>query len=85
MRAPTFATCEELALETRRIFARTAPPFRPKLTVRALRPRPDDWDGEIYRRALALDGKVVEVAGVQTGLPDAPQFIVSGARLSPGV
>ncbi|MBO0724060.1 MAG: hypothetical protein J2P52_00545 [Blastocatellia bacterium] len=68
-----------------------APPFRLDLTVWALRRRPDnevdDWDGEIYRRALALDGKVVEVAVAQTGLPDAPRLEVmtSGARLSPRV
>jgi DNA-3-methyladenine glycosylase II len=68
-----------------------APPFRLDLTVWALRRRPDnrvdDWDGEIYRRALALDGKVVEVAVAQTGLPDAPRLEVMapGARLSPGM
>jgi DNA-3-methyladenine glycosylase II len=74
-----------------------APPFRLDLTVWALRRRPDnrvdDWDGEIYRRALTLDGKVVEVAVAQTGqtrqtgLSDAPRLEVmaSGARLSPGM
>jgi DNA-3-methyladenine glycosylase II len=74
-----------------------APPFRLDLTVWALRRRPDnrvdDWDGEIYRRALTLDGKVVEVAVAQTGqtrqtgLPDAPRLEVMtpGARLSPGM
>jgi DNA-3-methyladenine glycosylase II len=71
------------------------PPFRLDLTVWALRRRPDnqvdDWDGETYRRALALggklDGKVVEVAVMQTGLPDAPriQARVSGARPTSGV
>jgi len=67
------------------------PPFRLDLTVWALRRRPDnrvdDWDGEIYRRALALDGKVVEVAVAQTGLPDAPRLEVMapGVRLSPGM
>jgi DNA-3-methyladenine glycosylase II len=67
------------------------PPFRLDLTVWALRRRPDnkvdDWDGETYRRALALDGKVVEVAVAQTGLPNAPQIEarVSGARLTSGV
>lgn len=68
-----------------------APPFRLDLTVWALRRRPDnkmdDWDGETYRRALALDGKVVEVAVTQRGLPDAPllEARVSGARLTAGV
>jgi DNA-3-methyladenine glycosylase II len=68
-----------------------APPFRLDLTVWALRRRPDnkvdDWDGETYRRALALDGKVVEAAVAQRGLPDAPllEARVSGARLTPGV
>ena len=63
-----------------------APPFRLDLTVWALRRRPDnqvdDWDGEIYRRALALDGKVVEVAAAQTGLPDAPRLSVFAFSLS---
>ncbi|MGH9765935.1 MAG: DNA-3-methyladenine glycosylase 2 [Blastocatellia bacterium] len=72
-----------------------APPFRLDLTVWALRRRPDNqvdvWDGETYRRALALggklDGKVVEVAVAQTGLPNAPRIEarVSGARLTSGV
>ena len=68
-----------------------APPFRLDLTVWALRRRPDNkvdnWDGGAYRRALALDGKVVEVAVAQTGLPDAPRLevIVSGSQLTPGV
>jgi DNA-3-methyladenine glycosylase II len=67
------------------------PPFRLDLTVWALRRRPDnkvdDWDGETYRRALALDGKVVEVAVAQTGSPDAPRLevIVSGSRLTSDV
>ena len=71
------------------------PPFRLDLTVWALRRRPDNqmdvWDGETYRRALALgeklSGKVVEVAVTQTGLPDAPRIEarVSGAQLTPGV
>lgn len=72
-----------------------APPFRLDLTVWALRRRPDNevdvWDGETYRRALAvggkLDGKIVEVAVAQTGSPDAPliEARVSGARLTSGV
>jgi DNA-3-methyladenine glycosylase II len=68
-----------------------APPFRLDLTVWALRRRPDnqvdDWDGETYRRALALDGKVVEVAVAQRGLLDAPRLEarVSGERLTSGV
>src|SRR5215813_5764721 len=63
-------------------------PFRLDLTVWALRRRPDnhvdDWDGEIYRRALTLDGKVLEVAVAQTGLPDAPRLEVMthGASLA---
>jgi len=71
------------------------PPFRLDLTVWALRRRPDNqvdnWDGETYRRALALDGKlygkVVEVAVTQTSLPDAPRIEarVSGAQLTSGV
>ncbi|MGE0130557.1 MAG: DNA-3-methyladenine glycosylase [Blastocatellales bacterium] len=74
---------------------RPAPPFRLDLTVWALRRRPDNqvdfWDGETYRRALMLGGKlagkVVEVAVAQTGLPDAPRIEarVSGARLTSGV
>lgn len=68
-----------------------APPFRLDLTVWALRRRADNevdnWDGETYRRVLALDGKVVEVAVAQTGLPNAPRLEarVSGARLTSGV
>jgi DNA-3-methyladenine glycosylase II len=68
-----------------------APPFRLDLTVWALRRRPDnkvdDWDGETYRRALALDGKVVEIAVAQTGSPYAPRLEVmtSGAQFSPGM
>ena len=68
-----------------------APPFRLDLAVWALRRRPDNqvdyWDGETYRRALALDGKVVEVAVVQKGGPAAPRIEarVFGARLTSGV
>ena len=67
------------------------PPFRLDLTVWALRRRPDNevdrWDGESYRRALPLDGKLVEVAVTQMGPPDAPrlQVTVTGVRRTPGI
>ncbi len=67
------------------------PPFQLGLTVWALRRRPDNevdrWDGEVYRRALPLAGKLVEVAIRQTGPTAAPrlQVTVAGMRLTPGV
>jgi DNA-3-methyladenine glycosylase II len=91
MSAPAFATGPNMRLRPAAFSLEPAPPFRLDLTVWALRRRPDnrvdDWDGEIYRRALALDGKVVEVAVAQTGLPDAPRLEVMapGARLAPGM
>jgi DNA-3-methyladenine glycosylase II len=56
------------------------PPFRLDLTVWVLRRRPhnqvDRWDGGVYRRVLAMAGKAVEVAVVQTGPPEAPEIRV---------
>ncbi|MGC1106811.1 MAG: hypothetical protein WA876_09755, partial [Candidatus Acidiferrales bacterium] len=64
---------------------RPVPPFRLDLTAWALRRRPenilDRWDGQVYRRALALDGKIggeiVEVAVEQTGSAAHPRLTVT--------
>jgi DNA-3-methyladenine glycosylase II len=62
------------------------PPFRLDLTVWTLRRRADNrvdrWDGQTYRRALALDGIPVEAVVTQPGAADAPRLHVtlSGAR-----
>ena len=91
MSAPHLRLLRNLRLRPATFSLEPRPPFRLDLTVWALRRRPDnrvdDWDGEIYRRALTLDGKVVEVAVAQTGLPDAPRLEVMapGVRLSPGM
>ncbi len=66
------------------------PPFRLDLTVWALRRRRDNivdrWDGTTYRRALVLDGKLVETAVVQKGKPDEPELSITatGLQLSSG-
>src|SRR5690348_5859278 len=65
------------------------PPFRLDMTVWTLRRRPDNlmdwWDGQTYRRVLALDDKAVEVATTQVGAADVPSLRVtlSGASLLP--
>lgn len=79
------------------------PPFRLDLTVWTLRRRADNlvdrWDGQTYRRVLALDddakdNAAIAMAVTQSGGPDAPRLHVmlsgargvsgvSGARLSP--
>jgi DNA-3-methyladenine glycosylase II len=65
-------------------------PFRLDLTVWALRRRAenaiDRWDGQTYQRVLVLDGGPVEVAAIQTGLPNTPQLAVTavGAHMAPG-
>jgi len=65
------------------------PPFRLDLTAWTLRRRPDNlidrWDGQTYRRTLALADVVVEVAVTQHGPPDAPRLGVTlaGADVSP--
>ena len=65
------------------------PPFRLDLTVWTLRRRPDNlmdqWDGQTYRRVLALDDEAVELATTQAGAADAPHLRVtlSGVRLAP--
>jgi DNA-3-methyladenine glycosylase II len=67
------------------------PPFRLDLTVWALRRRPDNsvdrWDGEIYRRVLALMGGPVEVEVTQVGSPDTPKLrvAVTGQQFSSAV
>ena len=65
-------------------------PFRLDLTAWTLRRRPhnlvDRWDGETYRRTLALSGGgPVEVAVVQTGSAKSPrlQVTVHGNPLRP--
>jgi DNA-3-methyladenine glycosylase II len=65
------------------------PPFRLDLAVWVLRRRPenaiDRWDGQCYRRALALGSGGVEVAVTQTGPPDTPRLrvVVEGDRTDP--
>lgn len=66
------------------------PPFRLDLTAWALRRRAhnamDRWDGQTYRRAVALGDRVVEMAAVQAGPPQAPKLTVTvdGQRLDTG-
>ena len=63
-------------------------PFRLDLTAWALRRRPantiDCWDGETFRRALMIDGKIVKVAVRQDGQPNRARLQVNltGARLT---
>jgi DNA-3-methyladenine glycosylase II len=65
------------------------PPFQLEFTVWALRRRPDNaidrWDGKVYRRVLALEDQIVELAVTQQGAPEVPQLQVeiSGARPTP--
>jgi len=69
-------------------FLEAVAPFRLDLTVWTLRRRPhnaiDRWDGETYRRTLALAGEPVEVAVVQTGPPELPRLQVTVCGNSPG-
>ncbi len=58
------------------------PPFRLDLTVWTLRRRADNhmdrWDGQTYRRVLALEsGAAVGIAVTQAGPPDAPHLHVT--------
>lgn len=58
------------------------PPFRLDLTVWTLRRRADNhmdrWDGQTYRRVLALEsGAAVGMAVTQAGPPDAPHLHVT--------
>ena len=64
-------------------------PFRLDLTAWTLRRRPhnlvDRWDGETYRRTLAVSGEPFEAAVVQTGPTKTPrlQVTVHGNPLRP--
>jgi DNA-3-methyladenine glycosylase II len=66
------------------------PPFRLDLTAWTLRRRPDNavdrWDGETYRRVLALPAGPVEVAVRQAGPPAKPRLrvMVEGHPLDSG-
>lgn len=67
------------------------PPFRLDLTAWTLRRRADNgmdrWDGQTYRRVLALEDGAVEIAVAQTGAPDVPHLHVTltGKHLAPQV
>jgi len=68
------------------------PPFRLDLTVWTLRRRADNlvdrWDGQTYRRTVALeDGAAITMAVTQFGTPETPRVRVtlSGARLAPEI
>jgi DNA-3-methyladenine glycosylase II len=67
------------------------PPFRLDLTVWALRRRADNWidrwDGQVYRRVLALENALVEVLVVQDGPPDIPELNIKvrGSASEPGL
>ena len=56
-------------------------PFRLDLTVWALRRRPtnqiDGWDGNTYRRVLAIDGTPVDISVQQDGPADRARLVVS--------
>ncbi|MGB6483614.1 MAG: hypothetical protein WBE86_09025 [Candidatus Acidiferrales bacterium] len=81
--APSAATA--LSSSSLSFTMRPVPPFRLELTVWALRRRSenilDRWDGQVYRRALVLDGKIgnqiVEVAVEQIGSATHPRLTVS--------
>lgn len=66
-------------------------PFQLELTAWALCRRPDNnvdrWDGKTYRRILILEERPVEVAVIQSGLPDEPQLriTVTGIQLTPKI
>ena len=70
-------------------FLEAVAPFRLDFTAWTLRRRPhnlvDRWDGETYRRMLAVSGEPVEVAVVQTGPTKTPrlQVTVHGNPLRP--
>jgi len=72
-----------LALNTISFEMRPAPPFRLDLTAWVLRRRPenllDRWDGQTYRRALAIENVVVELAIQQTGSPSRSRLAVTAA------
>ncbi len=80
---------EVLGLDTLAFTVPARPPFRLDLTVWALRRRPDNavdrWDGGVYRRALVLHDRPLEIAVVQTAPPDRAQLQVTatGAGLGP--
>lgn len=69
-------------------FCKPVPPFRLDLSVWVLRRRPenavDRWDGQTYRRVLAVDGHPFEVAAEQVDDVDAPRVrvTVSGRKVS---
>lgn len=57
------------------------PPFRLDLTVWVLRRRPDNlldrWDGDTYRRALALKGGIAIATVCQTGTTASPELLIT--------
>jgi DNA-3-methyladenine glycosylase II len=67
------------------------PPFRLDLTVWTLRRRPenilDRWDGHTYRRALSINGQIVDLAVEQIGSREHPRLRVTahGSDLAPGI
>jgi len=67
---------------------RPRPPFRLDLTAWAIRRRPgnqvDSWDGETYRRVLAIEGKPVLISVRQTGRTESPRLevVASGEHAS---
>jgi DNA-3-methyladenine glycosylase II len=54
-----------------------------------LRRRPDNiwdrWDGEVYRRVLSVDEKLLDIAVTQAGPPEKPELKIdaTGTRLKP--
>ena len=73
---------------TTTLLLKPVPPFRLDLTVWALRRRPsnviDRWDGQTYRRVLALKDEPVEAAITQAGSPNSPrlQITLIGDRIT---
>jgi DNA-3-methyladenine glycosylase II len=63
------------------LIVRPIPPFRLDLTVWALRRRArnaiDRWDGAIYRRVVAIEGRPTEIAVRQAGASAEPRLIVT--------
>ncbi len=72
-------------------FLEPVPPFRLDLTVWTLRRRADNgidrWDGESYRRVLALGDQVVDLQVTQTAPPDRPRLEIklANTRMTSGL
>ena len=64
------------------------PPFRLDLTAWAIRRRPENvmdcWDGNSYRRVLAVGGNAVKVTVTQSGGKTTPRLRIAAMGTAPG-